>query len=547
MFKLGTILFAALAAALTLSASSAVAEDLDLEVVSETNTTITFKYNAVPDAEGYRFYTGAYENEVPKFNPVSRTFDPTRTTVKFAKGPEAFRVTAMDVTERADGYSFLARAQCNDKIDNDGDGLIDYPADPGCSRKNDNDESNPPPADTTPPTAPTGLSSTSVAKTSFTLNWNASTDNVGVTGYTVYSGGVQSGTTEASVRTFDFSGLNCGINYSVGVSAKDAAGNQSPITTLNVSTNACTNPSANVFVSPSGNDSAACTQSAPCKSLQRGLNVATAGQVVQVAAGNYSTQSVSNVHKSVTLAAAPGASPRVNGQLTFTCTTGLTVDNIDAEQLVVSTGSNNFYLKNGEYGNGSYSSGNEKDPVVIGDAGSCNQGDLSKNVTLDNVYIHDYFWHQNPGSAHTDCLQFFGGNDGVVIKNSRFERCAESFIGAFPDFGYLKNIVIEDTTFTDISETGKGTYFASQWGCSNHPYASQSTGITIRRTTWTPNALGLEGEGISLRSDCAGFLVENNTFQYGPQQFACTQWDNNWNGTVTWRNNTFLNGGACTV
>ncbi|MEW5896262.1 MAG: right-handed parallel beta-helix repeat-containing protein [Nanoarchaeota archaeon] len=34
-------------------------------------------------------------------------------------------------------------AQCNDKKDNDKDGLIDYPNDPGCSSKSDNDETNP--------------------------------------------------------------------------------------------------------------------------------------------------------------------------------------------------------------------------------------------------------------------------------------------------------------------------------------------------------------------------------------------------------------------
>lgn len=32
--------------------------------------------------------------------------------------------------------------QCSDRIDNDGDGLIDYPADPGCSWAKDNDETN---------------------------------------------------------------------------------------------------------------------------------------------------------------------------------------------------------------------------------------------------------------------------------------------------------------------------------------------------------------------------------------------------------------------
>ena len=36
-------------------------------------------------------------------------------------------------------------AQCADGIDNDGDGLIDFPADPGCVDASDNDEVDPPP------------------------------------------------------------------------------------------------------------------------------------------------------------------------------------------------------------------------------------------------------------------------------------------------------------------------------------------------------------------------------------------------------------------
>src|SRR5206468_3390740 len=39
--------------------------------------------------------------------------------------------------------------------------------------------------DTTPPTAPSGLTATAVSTTQINLAWAASTDNVGVTGYLV--------------------------------------------------------------------------------------------------------------------------------------------------------------------------------------------------------------------------------------------------------------------------------------------------------------------------------------------------------------------------
>jgi hypothetical protein len=42
-----------------------------------------------------------------------------------------------------------------------------------------------PAGDSTPPSVPTGLATTSVGSTSVGLQWNASTDNVGVTGYDI--------------------------------------------------------------------------------------------------------------------------------------------------------------------------------------------------------------------------------------------------------------------------------------------------------------------------------------------------------------------------
>jgi len=41
------------------------------------------------------------------------------------------------------GNGEATKPQCNDKIDNDGDELIDYPNDPGCSKKTDKSELNP--------------------------------------------------------------------------------------------------------------------------------------------------------------------------------------------------------------------------------------------------------------------------------------------------------------------------------------------------------------------------------------------------------------------
>ncbi|XKT74229.1 MAG: hypothetical protein ACJKTH_02655 [Patescibacteria group bacterium UBA2163] len=47
--------------------------------------------------------------------------------------------------EDTDSASVSISTQCSDGIDNDGDGLIDHPNDPGCFAASDNDEYNPPP------------------------------------------------------------------------------------------------------------------------------------------------------------------------------------------------------------------------------------------------------------------------------------------------------------------------------------------------------------------------------------------------------------------
>ena len=95
----------------------------------------------------------------------------------------------------------------------------------------------PPGGDTSPPTAPTNLSQTAVSDSAATLSWSESTDDVGVTGYGLYVGGLRIAT--STQTSYAFSGLSCESNYTFGVDAYDAAGNRSPVATLIVTTSAC--------------------------------------------------------------------------------------------------------------------------------------------------------------------------------------------------------------------------------------------------------------------------------------------------------------------
>jgi chitodextrinase len=91
------------------------------------------------------------------------------------------------------------------------------------------------PPDTQAPSAPTNLTASGTTQTTTNLSWNASTDNVGVTGYEVYRGA----TLIASVTgtTYQATGLSPNTAYTFTVRAKDAAGNVSSTSnTVNVTT-----------------------------------------------------------------------------------------------------------------------------------------------------------------------------------------------------------------------------------------------------------------------------------------------------------------------
>jgi chitodextrinase len=96
--------------------------------------------------------------------------------------------------------------------------------------------------DTTPPTAPTGLTQTGATTGSVTVSWTAATDNVGVTGYDLYLDGVPAGTTTSTSATL--ASLACGSAPTVGVDAYDAAGNYSTIATLVTVTSPCPDTTA---------------------------------------------------------------------------------------------------------------------------------------------------------------------------------------------------------------------------------------------------------------------------------------------------------------
>ncbi|MEI9912523.1 MAG: fibronectin type III domain-containing protein [Bacteroidota bacterium] len=90
--------------------------------------------------------------------------------------------------------------------------------------------------DTQAPTAPTNLAASAITQTSLTISWTASTDNVGVTGYDIYRGGIKINASLLTATTFNVTGLTAATPYQFYVQAKDAAGNTTNSGTLNATT-----------------------------------------------------------------------------------------------------------------------------------------------------------------------------------------------------------------------------------------------------------------------------------------------------------------------
>lgn len=463
---------AAAAVAALIVVLPAAAADFSLRLISQTNSRITLGWDARQNVVNYTFYANGQR--------VSNTYDGSRTTVTFMKVnctvTPCYKVQAL-VSDGVGGYPTTTppppTPQCSDTFDNDNDTLIDYPADPGCTSAADNDEFNAPPPQ---PACADGIDN----------------DNP----------------------------PDGKIDYPADPGCVSSSDNDE--------TDPTPPPTGNVFLSPSGSDSNPCTQAAPCRSLQRGATVAQSGQTVSLASGTYPAQNLSNVQKAVTF-----QGPAKIQDLGVTCTTGVTLRDISATSLAILAGNDNLTVTGGRFGFGTYVRNVEDDPVVIGDVGSCSTGDLSNNVIVENATIGGYVYPGgDEGSAHPDCLQFYGGNDGVVIRNNAFDGCDDSYVGGFPDFGNIRNVLIENNTFTGLEESS--SFYFSQWGQPGHPFRCEFI-------TWRGNTIHAN---LGLRTECWDMLVENNVFDApGPGSFQCSSWAQNWR--AVWRNNTFLKGGAC--
>jgi endoglucanase len=166
--------------------------------------------------------------------------------------------------------------------------------------------------DTQAPTAPGNFRVTGTTSSSVSLAWNASTDDVGVTGYQVTRGTTVVGNTSA--LTFTDSGLAASTAYSYAVRALDASGKQSSAATVSGTTQAA--PASDFTISPASST----------LSVARG---ASGGVALAINRTNFTgavTMSASGLPSGVTVAFSPsGATTGNSVTATFSASSTATI------------------------------------------------------------------------------------------------------------------------------------------------------------------------------------------------------------------------------
>jgi chitodextrinase len=114
--------------------------------------------------------------------------------------------------------------------------------------------------DTEAPSVPTNLSASTSNPTEVVLSWNASTDNVGVSGYSIYRDALLLATVDGLTLSFTDSTVTPNTQFTYTVDAFDASGNHSGvsnnavITTLDLPSSLTFSPTADAYINESTPD-----------------------------------------------------------------------------------------------------------------------------------------------------------------------------------------------------------------------------------------------------------------------------------------------------
>ena len=218
-----------------------------------------------------------------------------------------------------------------------------------------------------------------------------------------------------------------------------------------------------VYLSPTGSDSAACTQAQPCRSFARGYQASAAGGDVILAAGNYGGQTLSGLAKKATndrvvFRPAAGATVRT-GYLSVSNSHNIEVRDLATGGWGVTNGSSRIIYRNLTANDLSqaagYFSGSNDVQILGGEIARIDPNDgihmnagggQNTNIVIDGLFMHDLTRNTDP-SSHNDCIQT-GSAINLTIRNSRFVNCGTQGVFLNPyGAGQARDILVENNWF----------------------------------------------------------------------------------------------------
>jgi len=323
-------------------------------------------------------------------------------------------------------------------------------------------------------------------------------------------------------------------------------------------------PQRHLYVSPGGSSASSCTRANPCRSLGRAFRLAAPGQVVELLSGRYPGQTIGGAPKSspthVMFRPARGASVSFGGRLTLdgsnhitlsrlrlaragandrslfidSCTTDVTFDHVSGETFFIMEGTRRITFRGGSWG-GYKTPGEEDSAIGTSDAtgpGNRCGGKLARpasGILFYRVTFHDVFWNvpsSRWGSSHPDCFEINGYVDGVTIRNSRFLRCASTFMQINGDQGDMSNVTFEGNLY---SQLGGDTWYGIMITSEGKP--GKCGNIVSRRNTYLPESPHASTwPNGPIRTDCEAVpgtsrvKVTGNLFARAPQGNECRRY-----------------------
>ncbi|HEV7492802.1 hypothetical protein [Baekduia sp.] len=274
-------------------------------------------------------------------------------------------------------------------------------------------------------------------------------------------------------------------------------------------------PPATLFVAPGGDDAGSCSAGAPCATFDAAYHRARPGQVVQLAGGDYRSQTLTpdpakrgtgcesdgDLDACVILHPAPGAHVIVDDldfgdnyknagpaglaivadrpralttvSTNFNQAREIALWGIDHRNIYV-TGGRDIAIRGGRIGGQTSRDGLH--PEIQGVYGS-EPAIVPTRLTIENVLFHDI--NTTSPTAHVDCLQIESGTD-LVIRGNQFVRCGSTGLRVSYGGGANENpprhLLIEDNVFRSCLDTPvSACYYAAQVGIGHDVLVRHNT------------------------------------------------------------------------